>query len=187
MTNFSYDDTIPATNNNPSADQPKMLINTQSTKAILAVDHVTFGANDGGTHKQINFTGKNVPVGFPALDHSILYTGSGTVLTDSQLFFKNENIILPTSAVKAFGSFTVAALSTTFINSYNTALSINGSGQISTVTLTTGATSGTTFVVIPFITGNQPLSYAITGPNTFTLTTGAAGVGQIISFIVLQV
>ncbi len=55
MTNFSFDDTIPATNNNPSDDQPGMLINNQSTLGIIGNDHVTFNLNNGGQHKAITF------------------------------------------------------------------------------------------------------------------------------------
>lgn len=48
---FTYNNLVPATNNDPSADQPEMLINTASINSIIAVDHVGFNANGGGKHK----------------------------------------------------------------------------------------------------------------------------------------
>lgn len=55
MTFFSYNNGIPAANNNPSSDQPGMLINCQSIQNLIGVDHITFQANNGGQHKQITF------------------------------------------------------------------------------------------------------------------------------------
>lgn len=55
MTLFTYNDAIPAANNDPSIDQPDMLLNTASIKGIIGQDHVTFGLNSGGFHKNINF------------------------------------------------------------------------------------------------------------------------------------
>jgi hypothetical protein len=162
-----------------------MKINTNATDDLLSVDHVSFNDSPGGTHLQVTVSSKNAP-GAQTDPQSVIYTGNGTASTVAEIFYRNQNGILPISALKAFGSFTVTALGTTFINNFNCTLSTNASGQISTITLTAGVTTSTTFIVIPFITGNQALSYAITGASTFTLTTGAAGVGQIMSFIVLQ-
>jgi hypothetical protein len=64
MTNFSYNDAVPAANNNPSVDQPDMQINTLSTDQILAIDHISFNTNNGGQHKQITFNIDNAS-GFP--------------------------------------------------------------------------------------------------------------------------
>lgn len=50
---FTYNNLVPATNNDPSADQPQMLINTQSINSIIAVDHIGFNAGNGGYHKVI--------------------------------------------------------------------------------------------------------------------------------------
>lgn len=85
MTNFSYNDGVPATNNNPSVDQPDMLINTQSIKNLINVDHLSFGVNDGGTHKQVtlNLSGVKPPV---TGTQTALYTKS--VSGTGQLFFE---------------------------------------------------------------------------------------------------
>lgn len=64
---FPYNNGIPATNNDPSVDQPDMLINTQSINGILATDHISFNAQNGGQHKAIHFNqdASYVPVVFP--------------------------------------------------------------------------------------------------------------------------
>src|SRR6188768_368485 len=51
MTNYAYNEDIPDGPNNPSADQPKMKTNTNSTKTLIGEDHITFEANNGGLHK----------------------------------------------------------------------------------------------------------------------------------------
>lgn len=49
--NLTFTNTIPATNNNPSNDQPGMLVNNASTNTWVAIDHYGFGDNNGGLHK----------------------------------------------------------------------------------------------------------------------------------------
>lgn len=187
MSLFTYNRDIPDGPNNPSNDQPKMQVNTNSIDDLLAIDHVSFNVTTApnGTHLQTTFSSKNA-AGAQIDPQSVLYTGNGTASTVAEMFYRNQNGILPISSIKAYGSFTVVAGGSTFINNFNCTLLTNGSGQISTISLTPNVTTSTTFIVIPFITGNQALTYDITGVNTFTLTTGAGGVGQIISFIVLQ-
>jgi hypothetical protein len=53
MPNFGYTRDVPFPDHNPSTDQPDMLINTNSTDSIIAVDHFSFEDNSGGTHKQV--------------------------------------------------------------------------------------------------------------------------------------
>jgi hypothetical protein len=62
-----FDPSVPATNDNPSSDQPDMLTNNMSTLNILGVDHVTFNLNNGGQHTAITFNqdASYVPVSFP--------------------------------------------------------------------------------------------------------------------------
>jgi len=66
MTAYSYNNGVPATNNDPSVDQPNMLINTQSINSIIATDHVGFNSTGpaggiGGQHLQVTFNGNNIP------------------------------------------------------------------------------------------------------------------------------
>jgi hypothetical protein len=55
MTVIPYNNGVPTALNDPSLDQPQMLINTQSIENILAVDHVSFNASSGGQHAQVSF------------------------------------------------------------------------------------------------------------------------------------
>ena len=54
MTNFVYNRGIPNGPNNPSNDQPKMQINTNSSEDIWDVDHFGFNNNQGGYHDIIH-------------------------------------------------------------------------------------------------------------------------------------
>lgn len=55
MPNFTYTEDIPDGPHNPSADQPLMQVNTNSTFSIIDVDHYTFNNNNGGFHKQSTY------------------------------------------------------------------------------------------------------------------------------------
>lgn len=61
MSSFTYTSGIPATNNDPSVDQPNMAINTNSIASLIAVDHVPFNTPGGGRHDQVTFNDNNVP------------------------------------------------------------------------------------------------------------------------------
>jgi hypothetical protein len=56
MTNFDYNRDIPNGPNNPSNDQPLMKINTNSTDDLIAVDHISFGTNNGGYHTVVHLS-----------------------------------------------------------------------------------------------------------------------------------
>lgn len=57
MTNFAYTLNIPAATNNPSADQPNLLTNTNNIGALIGVDHITFGIDNGGCHIKSTYQG----------------------------------------------------------------------------------------------------------------------------------
>lgn len=59
--NFTFFTTIPATNNSPSSDQPKMLTNNQSTASLIGVDHIGFNLNGSGIHKQVTLQNEAAP------------------------------------------------------------------------------------------------------------------------------
>lgn len=111
MTTFSFNTLIPASNNNPSADQPEMQINNLSTNNLLAVDHVSFNSTgpagpdgSGGQHLQVTFNGKNGGTK-PKEPISILSTSAGTASIVAQLFFFNANVNIPISYTPAFGVY----------------------------------------------------------------------------------
>ncbi len=54
---ISYNNNVPAGPNNPSVDQPQMLLNTQAINAIMAIDHAGFntaGTDPSGYHEIIH-------------------------------------------------------------------------------------------------------------------------------------
>jgi len=187
---FTYNDNVPATNNNPSFDQPKMLENTISIEQIWEVDHLTFSSNPAGTHKQLTFHQFASPAVPGAGQPSVVYPGTSANQVDmahAQLYFQHELATFLLSAIRAFGSFSFTDGATTFVNSYNCAsLTVTTSPRLATVTLNTNCTSGTSFVVVPFINGGDTLTYTIAA-NTVQFTTGTGGVNKVVSFIVLQV
>ena len=80
---ISYNNGIPAANNNPSTDQPNMKTNTDAIDTLLAIDHVSFNTASGGTHKQVTFSSNNIPA--TPVSPPILFTN--TVSGLPQLFF----------------------------------------------------------------------------------------------------
>jgi hypothetical protein len=57
--NFSYNNNVPFATNSPAVDQPEMLKNTKAISSIIGIDHVDFGTNGSGIHKQVTLL--NVP------------------------------------------------------------------------------------------------------------------------------
>lgn len=86
MANFTYNDLIPATNNNPSDDQPEMLKNTVSIENIIDVDHVGFNTNNGGNHRQVRFNLNQVA---PGLNNGVGEVYANTISGNSFPFWNN--------------------------------------------------------------------------------------------------
>lgn len=132
MTSFTFNNQIPAAANNPSVDQPQMLLNNVSNFDIWEVDHVGFNSvgsggpnSSSGQHLQVTFNDKFPPAVAPTDPLSILYTDNITVATAtntvsaspiSQVFFRNQNAIQPVTLIKAYGFFDSAGTS---LNSFN--------------------------------------------------------------------
>ncbi len=187
-----YNTGIPATNNNPSDDQPHMLINTDSGDQIWDVDHVPFNVNYSGTHSQNTYVGFSTGT-FPSLvgpASSIAYPAAGIdKATTAQYYFKNQDATYPLSAVRAFGvfqplgssgvsqditasnSFNVVPTSTAFITQITTA-------GVTTwvVTLNANATTSDNAVVFVMASGAlaggnvnaRPLAWSLTA-NVLTI------------------
>lgn len=128
---FSYNTGVPATNNDPSVDQPDMLINTQSINDIIGVDHVTFNSANGGTHNQVTLN---------RLAAKPTVTGTQTALysklsgSSSQLFFETS----AGTEIQMTGQVSVAA------NGYTTLF-----GNITMQWGTFSAGSGTSSTTFP--------------------------------------
>jgi len=187
MTLFQFDATVPATNDNPSADQPDMLVNNQSTLGILGTDHITFNLNNGGQHKAITFNqdASYVPVAFP-VNPPQLFTntvdGAGNALPGGvpELFYysgsnvqsQNQYVSRPTGSVLLPGGIIMKwgqannisdGAAFTFVPAFpNNVFSLQVSGGTSsspqpTINFSQGTLSVTGFTAK--ITGTQPINF----------------------------
>jgi len=207
---FTFNTGIPASNNNPSSDQPIMLTNNVSTDAILAVDHVSFNSTgsggagaSGGQHLRVTYNSKTTPAPAAPVDPiSIAYTADATSAAAvptaissasavAQNFLINQNGTYPLTSIKAFGIFTVTPALVTFapdmaFNVVNITKP-GPSAQIYVINLVSGVVVGTT--VVPFITSTSNAniftwSYAA---NTLTINAGTSSAGTKITFAILQI
>ena len=72
---FPINTAVPAAANNPSVDQPEMLLNFQNIDGFLQVDHRDPGAAQAGQHDQVRFASNQAA---PALNSAVgeVYTNS---------------------------------------------------------------------------------------------------------------
>lgn len=194
---FSFYNTIPATPDNPSNDQPLMLINNQSIDSILAVDHIGFNSAGGGEHLQVTLNATpsyiTTPVA-PTGNDSIAYTAAGTASTAAQLLFVNSNATVQLSAIRAWATCDSAGA---FLGSQkiNVASVVHSSTGTYAVTLSANAVSSNQFAVFICQSSSSPIGignkYSITGTGTFqVLFFNSAGVlidPITFSFQVLQI
>lgn len=203
-TTYSFNENIPAANNNPSADQPIMQTNNASTKSIIGVDHVTFGTATGGAgssdgqHLQVTYNNKHSPAA--QVDPiSTAYTNNsatmaevrGSTTTVAQNFYRNQNGIYPLSPIKAFAVFTCSQGATTNVDmGINIAsLTSNGAGTVYTINIVPGAVQGTVVAVLvsgSVLTRAVSWTYAL-DTLTLTVATQTAANQDKISFAILQV
>lgn len=111
MTNFAYQTGIPATNDNPSDDQPPMLINNDNNFAIWNEDHRGFAQQDGGTHRFQRYLSFSSPAllvnGANADEPSVAYPNAGGAdPTRAQYYFLNSNNQYCATLIRSFGVFT---------------------------------------------------------------------------------
>ena len=91
---FPIDGTIPAQNNAPAQDQPKMQSNFANIKGYLNVDHVLAGEENAGFHKQVTL---NAPISTPSVTAPVSVIYSKTVSGSNQLFYYNGTTDYPLS------------------------------------------------------------------------------------------
>lgn len=200
MNNWPYNPNIPNPPNQPSQDVFLMQTNTNSINSILAVDHISFRANNGGTHNQTQFSQFSsgpIPSGTAS---SVAYPAAGVASTSTaQMYFKNSQATTLMSCVKAFASITVPNTTqnvtvplpdTSVTNSYNILISgstINRAvvSAIITINLQPNCVIGTNACVL--LTG-AAASYTINS-NQIVITVNtnpSAVVGARINFAILQ-
>lgn len=168
----AYNRDIPDTPNNPSNDQPKMKINTNSIDDILGVDHISFNANSGGTHLQnsyVNFSTGTVIGGTPA---SVAYPAAGVAdATRAQYYFKNSTNNFLLSGIRAF-AYAIRDTINAGQSSNIQSIVRNSAGKY-TVTLTANSTSSSDYLILISSerTSNTSMSqsYTITSTTTFDL------------------
>ena len=188
MTYFNYILGIPDSVHNPSTDQPNMQINNDNINNLLAVDHVNFNFNNGGTHKQITFPNDPTSVVIPGTQTdpgATIYRDVGSASAVVELFYKNANAVLPLSCIKAFGVFTTNASSsvTTFGNKFNVD-TISSVGGIYTINLTPNVVT-TDNIIVLLTTQNSNINTVWTFSNpVLNITYNASG--PKISFAILQ-
>jgi hypothetical protein len=131
MTNFPFDDTIPAAANDPSNDQPLMLQNNASTKGIIGQDHITFGLANGGYHTIIHFSNQGSD---PGAIGGVGQAYTKTVSGDQQLFYESGNGVV----TQLSGTITLLPKAAVSFNgrSSNGSATINYSSNVSNVTRT---------------------------------------------------
>lgn len=175
---FTFNTNIPAANNNPSVDQPDMLTNNQSTDALLAVDHVSFNALNGGQHKQVTFNNRNVP-GAQTDPQAVLYTNTvmatstntASASTVSEMFYINQNSTYPISMIKAFGTFDSGGNP---LNTWNMFITLPG-GHPSTgsfgITMPANCVTGSSYLVLISSTGSAGKT---TLTNSYTINSATS-------------
>ncbi len=178
---FSFNDGIPATNDNPSSDQPGMLQNNVSTNGIIAVDHITFNLANGGTHTQVHLPGFTTPavINGTATQGSVLYSQAGVADTAyATLTMKNARALnFPISLIRAYGVFdaTGTPIGTQNLN-LTTAAPV---ASVFTMTIATGAINGNTYGVLAIAsstgTAGIPANYVYGAGGTFKLSFGLVG------------
>ena len=149
MSLYIYNSGVPNADNDPSVDQPDMLINAQSILGILGEDHVTFNNAVGGTHKQVRFSSSNVPslpTLFPTLfvqtpvggtkDELFFFSGSAAQSANQYDISTNGSVVLLGGIIIKWGSVglspngTVVTFPVAFPNNcFNVQLTINDSTQ----------------------------------------------------------
>jgi hypothetical protein len=110
MSFFDYNDGVPATNDNPSVDQPSMLTNTLSIEGIWEVDHYGFKDNNGGIHQQTTFPAFASPAvpGNPMA--SVAYPAAGVSdINHPQYYFQTNQNNFPLTLIRAYGAFETLA------------------------------------------------------------------------------
>lgn len=188
MVNYTFNDSIPASNNNPSDDQPLMLTNNQNLPALLSVDHVSFNENNGGTHKQITFIGKNTPAA-QTDPSSVQYTGSGTASTVADLFFVNQNGTFKVNPLRSFGVFQTVNVNgaVSLVQSQNvTSVTSSTNGRVYTIAIPVNIITGTNVMILLNLANDGTKTWSFTA-NTLTVSIDNSSTGSVnLSFFIFQ-
>ncbi len=153
---FSFYNDIPASGNDPSVDQPKMLQNNISTRNILNVDHVTFNNSDGGKHRQVTYVNTAAPA-IPTDPESVAYTHAGVASTSPSQYFKNSQGTFIMNGVRAFVKFSKNTNAPFTGNKINCATS--GLGNNIVITTTAGAVNSADVIILTNASDGSGVGY----------------------------
>ena len=185
---FSYNIGVPFSTDNPSVDQPEMLLNTVSLHDIWDVDHIGFNENNGGSHLQTTFFQEVIPIK-PSDVSSVAYPAVGTAdIGRPQYFYQNALTTMPLSCIRAFGSF-VGGVNPTFTNQFGTVgnvVSATGNGPFVIKLVADAVAANNVIVLLTCNNFNRSVGYTFVNP-TLTINTGSNLTGIIINFVVIQI
>lgn len=179
MTTYAFNDGVPASGDNPSADQPEMLKNNISTAGLIGVDHVGFNLSDGGYHTVIHFQQQVADPGAVALTGQ-LYTKQVTSggNTDEALFYESGGGRITQLTTNPNGAGVVGSPTTNGWTTLPTGLFIQWG---TTTAVTSGSfASGSASGTVTFSASNIsfPNKCFIVIPNPFWTTASTAPDGS---------
>ena len=193
---FPIDINIPAANNNPADDQPRMQKNFQNINGYLSIDHVTPGSIGDGFHKEVTLYTLNPPPIAPAGTTSIVFSDEGTASTAPQLYFQNSNNIFQISPIRAFAAIGCGAggINPTFGNQFGfSTVTVVSPGPpiIYQVSFNTNVVNGVSYVVFVNPVGNNSNTFGFKvttlAPTSFLISlTGTGFSGTVLNVLVLQ-
>lgn len=185
---FPIDTTIPNEPNDPIDDVPLMRGNFNNINSYLKVDHIEAGAPGNGYHSKVTYydvAAPGVPVGNTSVGYTVLGSAAPAVPEGR---FRNSLGVFPTSAIRAcvlfMGDNSAVGTVITQLNSFNVdEVKKVGSG-VYKVTMTSGATTGTDFMVF--------MQASAGGGGTYTkaaneISTIPVSVNSLLSLVVLQI
>lgn len=107
---FSFNQNVPTTGHNPSADYGIMQSNNVSSAGIIAVDHLGYGTNGAGTHVKTTFNGLTTPPA-PSGTGSVAYPNTGVAAPSlAEYYFQNSQATFLLSALKCFAQISPSAI-----------------------------------------------------------------------------
>lgn len=172
---FSFSIDRPAAPNDPSVDQPFMLQNNISTNGIIGVDHITFGAPNGGTHQFMHMAQFSNPsaINAGASDGSVIYSAAGVAdNARAQIYYKNaQQVQIPMSGIKAFGAFDSNA---NLLNGMNLTATKGLAGSYN-FTIASNVISGNNYLVlttaasVPSVNIVGSYTINVSSPNQFVI------------------
>lgn len=190
---YPIDTTIPAANNNPSADQPKMQTNFNNINGYVSVDHVAPGVSGNGFHKFVTYNAFAAP-GAIVDPVAVTYTAAGQANTaHAQEYFKNSQGVFPTSAIRAVAAFTTLSAAgnivpSNYSNINNPIVSTGTNGRTLTITLSSATIVNSDNIAV-FVNSSDFMNYSWTFTNPTLVITAQSSSPPIakVSVLILQI